>query len=461
MECPNCNFALQNEKICPNCGTDIVLINKIFKISYNLYNKGLLKAEVHDFYGAIEALNKSISFYKGNIEARNLLGLVYFETGNIGEAFKHWVISSNFKKENNIAKEYIDSFQKDMRVFEKYDDSTRMYNQAVIYIKQNSDDMAVIQLKKAIDLNPKFVDAHNLLALCYLIQGLHSDADKVIQNVLSIDINNPISLNYYKELHPDKVRPESKISKNSVVVKESKPAYADIVRTGKRRTKGNSRVMEFVTFVIGCVCVAAVMFILIIPGIVDTKQGEIDTLKNDFNTMQSSYSELKTNTEQQISSLEEENKNLKIQVDDFTQKVDIQNRVDKIDNASSLYSDGNTKESADALLSMNVTGLPDDAVEKYNNLKQKVLPQAAKNQYNSGKREYDKKNYEEAKGLLSSCLLYAGDVPVTKYNAMYYLGRIAVNEGDNEKAKEYLQQVSDNHPTSSMKRNADNLLKNL
>ena len=51
---------------------------KIIQFSNYFYNEGLEKAKVRDLTGAIECLCKSLRFFKGNIKARNLLGLVYF-----------------------------------------------------------------------------------------------------------------------------------------------------------------------------------------------------------------------------------------------------------------------------------------------------------------------------------------------------------------------------------------------
>ena len=51
--------------------------------------------------------------YKYNIHARNLLGLVYFETGEVVAALSEWVISKNMQPENNIAKNIVYSGSKE------------------------------------------------------------------------------------------------------------------------------------------------------------------------------------------------------------------------------------------------------------------------------------------------------------------------------------------------------------
>lgn len=51
--------------------------------------------------GAAESLKTSVMIHKNNIEARNLLGLVYCEMGEVVEALSQWVISKNLQPDNN------------------------------------------------------------------------------------------------------------------------------------------------------------------------------------------------------------------------------------------------------------------------------------------------------------------------------------------------------------------------
>ena len=81
--------------------------NKIIRLSNTLYNDGLKKAKVRDLSGAAYSLRKSLQFYKANIQARNLLGLVYYEMGEVVDALSEWVISRSLKPENNPAEQYL------------------------------------------------------------------------------------------------------------------------------------------------------------------------------------------------------------------------------------------------------------------------------------------------------------------------------------------------------------------
>ena len=82
--------------------------DRLASLSNRFYNEGLEKASVRDMTGAINSLRDSLKFNKNNIDARNLLGLIYYETGEVVPALSEWVISKNLKAEDNIADSYMD-----------------------------------------------------------------------------------------------------------------------------------------------------------------------------------------------------------------------------------------------------------------------------------------------------------------------------------------------------------------
>lgn len=79
MRCYRCNSVLSDADICESCGTDVVIYKKIVKMSNTYYNMGLAKAKVRDLSGAADLLRRSVRIDKNNINARNLLGLVYLK----------------------------------------------------------------------------------------------------------------------------------------------------------------------------------------------------------------------------------------------------------------------------------------------------------------------------------------------------------------------------------------------
>ena len=168
MKCYNCGCRLSEKDFCTNCGADVSRYKKILYASNRFFNEGLEKANVRDLSGAIVSLRQSLKFNKNNIEARNLLGLVYFEMGEVVAALSEWVISKNLKAAKNIADDYITMVQANPTRLESINQTIKKYNLALNYCRQDSIDLAIIQLKKVLSLNPKFIRAHQLLALIYM-----------------------------------------------------------------------------------------------------------------------------------------------------------------------------------------------------------------------------------------------------------------------------------------------------
>ena len=168
MICYNCGCRLSEQDFCTGCGADVSLYKKVIYLSNRLYNDGLDKASVRDLSGAIASLKESIKLNKNNIDARNLLGLVYFEMGEAVSALGEWVISQNLRPKKNIANDYIDMIQNNQARLDGINQTIKKYNQALAYCWQDSQDLAVIQLKKVLSNNPKYVRAHQLLALLYM-----------------------------------------------------------------------------------------------------------------------------------------------------------------------------------------------------------------------------------------------------------------------------------------------------
>ena len=140
---------MSEHDFCTSCGADVSLYKKIMYISNRFYNDGLEKANVRDLTGAIASLRQSLKFNKNNVAARNLLGLVYFEMGEVVAALSEWVISKNQQPKKNIADDYINMIQTNPTRLDTINQTIKKYNQALTYCHQDSLDLAVIQIGRA------------------------------------------------------------------------------------------------------------------------------------------------------------------------------------------------------------------------------------------------------------------------------------------------------------------------
>ena len=170
--------------------------DKCSRISNAFYNAGLEKAQIRDLTGACRCLKRSLEFDKYNTSARNLLGLIYYETGETAEALVQWVISSNLQQEHNRATHYIYEVQGEPGRLEDESVHIRRYNQALIQAQNDNPDLAILQLGRVVDHKPNYVKAHMLLALLYIGQENYTKAGKSLYKVLQIDKNNPKALWY-------------------------------------------------------------------------------------------------------------------------------------------------------------------------------------------------------------------------------------------------------------------------
>lgn len=201
MNCLNCQTPVsRGMEYCPKCGFHVLSQRKAIYLSKLYYNQGLEKASVRDLSGAISCLRQSLKFSKLNIQARNLLGLVYFETGEVVAALCEWVISKNIQSKDNLAVYYIDKLQANPTKLEIINRTVNKYNLALSYCRQGNEDMAVIQLKKLLSQNPKLIKAYHLLALVQMKEGEYIKARRTLKKALKIDKTNTTSLRFLREV---------------------------------------------------------------------------------------------------------------------------------------------------------------------------------------------------------------------------------------------------------------------
>ena len=113
------------------------------QISNAYYNVGLEKAKERDLTGAVQVLKKSLRFHKYQTDARNLLGLVYHEMGEVGAALAQWIISLNLQEENNLAEGYLKALQNASGYLDMADQAAKKYNQSLHYARNDNEDLAV------------------------------------------------------------------------------------------------------------------------------------------------------------------------------------------------------------------------------------------------------------------------------------------------------------------------------
>ena len=249
------------------------------RIANCYYNLGLERARLRDLSGAAELLKKALHYDKYQKEARNLLGLIFFEMGEVADALVQWVISMNLLPEDNIADYYLDEIQRKPAILRICSDNVKRYNQALLYMKRND-----------------WVKAGKSLYL-----------------VLKIDRNNPKALVLMDIVKKNTGRAEIEQNRLKNVFSHRKMMDDDVMMP--QEIKQLSPWSVSLLLLLGAVIALFVYYLLMLPAGIRTANA-----KN--NQVLITYTEKLDAANQKLSNLEEENKKIQQSYDDAKANLD-------------------------------------------------------------------------------------------------------------------------------------------
>ncbi|MCD7867408.1 MAG: hypothetical protein LUG62_04260 [Clostridiales bacterium] len=273
MNCMNCGAFLTDRDLdyCPHCGANVLIQKKADYLSKLYYNQGLEKATIRDLSGAISCLKQSLAYDKRNIQARNLLGLVYFETGETVSALSEWVISKNLRRTKNLASEYIERLQQNQNRLDVINESIKQYNHALEMCREGHEDMAAIRLKRILNQNPKLIKGYHLLALIQMKNREWNKARRILKRAARIDKTNTTTLRFLREIDEQTgvtTRMEQKRGGIFGGNQEKDGSLGgEIVVRQAQPYRERSRVSLFFALAAGVVAGAAAFWLLVMPSI--------------------------------------------------------------------------------------------------------------------------------------------------------------------------------------------------
>lgn len=283
MRCFHCQAQLTRQDVCLKCGTDVRLYKKIIYSADRLYNLGLEKANQRDLTAARNYLRQCLQFYKEHIQARNLLGLVYYELGEPAEAIREWALSENFQMEDNPASEYLRRMERDMSALSG---SIKRYNQALIYLKLNSRDLALIQMKQLMGRSYQMLCAKQLMALLYMQDGYFNRAHKLLRQCNRIDRGNPTTRRYMRALEERRAVGKDSSIRQAVVDAVETPQESDVIIPQNNREYG-SYFMFVLYIMIGLILGAGLIYYIVIPTVRSQEQAKNRTALENYESSMS------------------------------------------------------------------------------------------------------------------------------------------------------------------------------
>ncbi len=374
MNCMNCGAFLTDMDLdyCPNCGYNVLIQKKVDYLSKLFYNQGLEKASIRDLSGAIACLKQSLIYDKKNIRARNLLGLVYFETGEVVSALSEWVISKNLQPTRNVASEYIGKLQANPNKLNAINETIKKYNHALLLCREGHEDMAAIQLRKILAQNSKLIKGYHLLALIQIKNQEWNKARRTLKKAARIDKTNTTTLRFLREVDEQTGVTTNLERKKKGLFHSSGSRKNDgemdnselTVKTPVYRER--SRISLFVILMVGIVAGAVAFQLLAVPairqGIYQEANQQIVQYSESLASQGAELSKVQGEAEQSGNTAEEVTKQL-------TEEQTKSKSYEALLSAYQYYQQQNMDEAAVAIQSVQTDVLDDSMKTIYNTIK--------------------------------------------------------------------------------------------
>lgn len=464
MVCYRCGSALSEKDFCTSCGADVGMYKKLLALSNRYYNDALEKCNVRDLSGAILALRQSIKLNKNNVDAHNLLGLVYYEIGEIGEALGQWVISSNIRDNKNIALDYIKLMQDNPSMLESMDANIKKFNYALGLCQQDSLDIAVIQLKNILSSPHKYLKAHQLLALLYIKNEEWELAQKEVDRCEAIDVGSTIIRRYKHEiekvLEPSEQQVKAntkKVKKDNTGVQVYKSGNDTIIQPVYKNQSGAGSVL--LNIGLGLIIGVAITYFLILPSKIykvnETANEKIATISDEKDKKTSELEALQIEYDKLSNELEETSANI---ATEGSGKI-----ADGLMLAVSAYNnDPNDIESiALALESVEAAEEENEDAQRstafnqlYEYLMNNKSVELSSYYFEKGFESFNNEEYEAAVPNLRRAYRYNE----SNGDALFYLATSLRRSGDESTAKELYAEVMDRFPGTERATRAETYL---
>ena len=335
--------------------------------------------------------------------------------------------------------------------------SVYLYNKAIESLKTGSEDIAVIELKKAVAMNPEFYEAMNLLGICYNYLGEKEKAAEVFDRVMKGESNSIMAMNYLQQfgLNESVQLPKSRNVKKPVQQPPQQQPGEPLKRIRTNKSEATVRPVKKQGLIeiikIGAGFAAGILLAVLIFSILPEKENSIaeppedhtnPSVSMELDKYQKDYEELK----EKFDLLQKDK-------EDVVKQSDYYKATIKLYEISILSGEKKYESAADMLLLMKTVVFKDKEKELFDNLYKSVMPQAAKYAYDQGYKLYNNKKYQESLEKLEKVQVY--DPEFNKMDAvLYYTGRCCQALQDSRSAVALFQKLIDSYPRSAYLKSA-------
>lgn len=336
---------------------------------------------------------------------------------------------------------------------DKIRNSIFLYNKAIDSLKSGSEDIAIIELKKATAMNPQFYEALNLLGICYSYSGDREKAAETFNKVIQAESNSILAMNYMQRLGlsesvtPQKNRQEQPAPQPGEPLKRirtNKSAPAAPAYYVKKKPLADAAKMA-------AGLAAGLLLAFVIYSIIP--KNEPSPPVQNPGTADIALSDLQAKYDKDYSEWKGKYDLLQKDKDTAIQQVDYYKATLKLYEIDNLARDKKYEEAADRLLLLKTVDYKEPEKKQFDALYESVMPQAAKSVYDEGYKLYNSRQYQESLKKLEKVQIY--DPQYKRMDAvLYYTGRCCQLLQDSRSAVAMFQKLIDSYPNSTYARNA-------
>ena len=448
------------------------VLDKAVQLSNIYYNRGLDKAQIRDMSGAVDLLERSLKYNKRNIRARNLLGLVYFEIGEVVAALSEWVISKNMKPEDNVASEYIDQVQANQAWLETIQQTIKRYNRALDACRADETDVAIVMLKKVVAANPHLIKAFHLLALLYMKQGEYEKARKVLKKAAPIDRTNATALRFLKEIDEQTGTVTDRESLSRGVVREERKGFAGLLdrfRKSPQEYRINNGYMtrnwddeeniitepviqpiafhqlpafvSLINIIIGIVLGAFIIGLIVVPAVRQNVNRSAEEKVAQYSATLVTQNEHIKRLEDEILVYNEQIDSGNVQISEASKTIEA---CEMLLNAYISYAAQNFDQARETMQLIDTALLSENALNIYNTVLNDMNSQQFNTYYNEGYNAFQRGNF----AIAAPYFVRAKSINPDSYSAMAYLAHCYRLQNMSGEAIAAFQDISEKYPNS-------------
>lgn len=354
---------------------------------------------------------------------------------------------------------------------EKLSDNIRnsifMYNKAIESLRNGSEDIAIIELKKAVSMNPNFNEALNLLGLSYSYAGEKEKAAETFARVISSEPNSVYALNFMQRSGIAEAMPSTIKSKQQKKPLQDQPGEP-LKRIRNKKPEKPEKTEKTVTPLIfdtnkkkrmlltavkigaGLIVGALLSLIIIYPAL--DKPEVMPPPPQEDNT-EELLNEAKAEFDRKYAELEKKYEVSQKDRENAVKQADYYKAAIRLYEIEAMVGRKEYESAADMLLLMKTVEFKDDEKAKFDSLYEKTMPLAAKSAYDTGYKLYNQKKYQESLKSFEKIRMY--DPKYSKMDAaLYYMGRSNQLLHDSRSALALFQELVEGYPESWYTRNA-------